>query len=53
MVKVALIVVSLVEEAEEQQNRKLEAEITSNIDLSKIPWGKQLIKVIVFNCYSS
>lgn len=42
--------ISLVEEAEEQSNSKLEAEIAANMDLSRVPWGKQLLRVVVFNC---
>jgi len=49
LAKVALMVISLVEEAEDFTDGQLEAEIKANIDLSKIPWGKRLIRVLVFN----
>ncbi len=46
--KIALIVVSLVDEAQKISNNQLEAEISSNIELTSIPWSKRLIKVAVF-----
>jgi len=47
--KIAVIVVSLVDEAEEYTNESLEEEIVLKTDVTKIPWGKSLIKAIVIN----
>jgi len=47
--KIAIIVVSLVEEAEEYTNESLEEEITLKTDVTKIPWGKSLIRVVVID----
>jgi len=47
MPKISIIVLSLVEEAEKYSNTQLEAEITANINITKIPWGKHLIRVLV------
>jgi len=47
--KIAILVVLLVKEAEKYSNKKLEEEILNQIDIAKIPWGGSLIKAFVFN----
>ena len=46
--KMAIILISLVEEAQELSDSQIEAEIAENIEPAKIPWAKNLVKVMVF-----